>query len=162
MMHKLKSLIKNGLLVSKFQDDSKGLFGVFRFLGQNPKARIVTPWGFFNKPNDGTNSLLLSLLANASNQLAFSLMPKGETVVLNDGEFGMKVPGKSIWIIFRNDETIELKVNNTTLILTDGNINVTNATINVTNGDVIADGISLKNHVHGDVASGENTTGAPQ
>lgn len=161
MMHKLKSLIKNGLLVSKFQDDSKGLFAKFLYLGQNPKARIVTPFGFLNKPQDGTNSLLLSLLGNASNQLAIALMPKGETVVLNDGEFGMKVPGKSIWVIFRNDETIELKINDTTLIASEGNINVTNATINVTNGDVVADGISLKNHVHGDVATGENNTGGP-
>ncbi len=162
MMHRLKSLIKNGLLVSKFQDDSKGLFGKFKFLGQNPKARIVTPYGFINKPKDGTNSLLFSLLGNASNQLAIALMPKGETAVLNNDEFGIKVPGKSIWVIFRNDETIELRINNTTLVATDGNINVTNATINVTNCDVIADGISLKNHVHGGVVSGGSTTGTPQ
>lgn len=29
-------------------------------------------------------------------------------------------------------------------------------------GDVIADGISLKNHIHGGVASGDSTTGDPQ
>lgn len=32
----------------------------------------------------------------------------------------------------------------------------------VTGGDVIADGISLKTHVHGDVAAGTDTTGGPQ
>ena len=162
MINKLKSLIKNGIIVTKDEDDSKGLFAKFFFLGQSPKARIVTPLGFFNKPANGINSVLFSLMGNASNQLAIALMPKGETTVLNDGEFGMKVPGKSIWVIFRNDETIELKINDTTLIATEGNINVTNATINVTNGDVIADGISLKNHVHGGVESGGSTTGAPE
>lgn len=34
--------------------------------------------------------------------------------------------------------------------------------LEVTNGDVEADGISLKTHVHGGVTSGNETTGAPQ
>ena len=41
-------------------------------------------------------------------------------------------------------------------------INITNAAqVIVTDGDVIADGISLKTHVHGGVQSGSSQTGAP-
>lgn len=32
----------------------------------------------------------------------------------------------------------------------------------ITGGDVVADGISLKNHIHGSVQTGSGTTGAPQ
>jgi phage baseplate assembly protein gpV len=39
---------------------------------------------------------------------------------------------------------------------------MTNITINITTGDIIADGISLINHVHGGVQAGTSTTGAPQ
>lgn len=42
-----------------------------------------------------------------------------------------------------------------------GNINVTSGTVSVTGGDVIADGISLKTHVHGGVESGGSNTGGP-
>jgi hypothetical protein len=43
-----------------------------------------------------------------------------------------------------------------------GTANMTNITINITTGDIIADGISLINHVHGGVQAGTSTTGAPQ
>jgi hypothetical protein len=41
-------------------------------------------------------------------------------------------------------------------------ININDSTVNVNNGDVIADGISLKHHVHGGVQSGPDTTGQPE
>jgi hypothetical protein len=41
-------------------------------------------------------------------------------------------------------------------------ININNSTVKVNGGDVIADGISLKNHVHGNVQPGGGTTGAPE
>lgn len=42
-------------------------------------------------------------------------------------------------------------------------INIINCpNVNVTGGDVHADGISLKTHVHGGVQPGSGTTGAPQ
>ena len=49
---------------------------------------------------------------------------------------------------------IELKQNGTVEITASNNV--------IVHGDVIADGISLKNHIHGDVESGGSTTGAPQ
>lgn len=39
-----------------------------------------------------------------------------------------------------------------------GTVNATNCTINLTNGDVIADGISLKNHTHTGDSGGTTTT----
>ena len=43
-----------------------------------------------------------------------------------------------------------------------GTVNASNVTINLTGGDVIADGISLKNHKHGGVQSGGSLTGVAQ
>lgn len=43
-----------------------------------------------------------------------------------------------------------------------GSATMTNITINVITGDVIADGISLKNHVHSGVQTGTGTSGVPQ
>ena len=43
-----------------------------------------------------------------------------------------------------------------------GAINATGCTINLSGGDVIADGISLKNHKHGGVQSGGSLTGVAQ
>lgn len=42
------------------------------------------------------------------------------------------------------------------------NVTINGVTLNIISGDVIADGISLKNHVHGGVQPGTGTTGAPQ
>lgn len=43
-----------------------------------------------------------------------------------------------------------------------GTANMTNITINITTGDIIADGISLKNHTHPGVQAGSSDTGAAQ
>lgn len=43
----------------------------------------------------------------------------------------------------------------------DGSITITAPNNIIVNGDVIADGISLKNHVHSGVTSGGDNTGAP-
>ena len=58
---------------------------------------------------------------------------------------------------FLNNEPtcfIELKQN--------GSIEITAQNNVIVNGDVIADGISLKNHTHGGVESGGSNTGTPQ
>jgi len=43
-----------------------------------------------------------------------------------------------------------------------GDLDIDNGDVTVTSGDVKADGISLKTHVHGGVEPGTGTTGAPQ
>ncbi|MBS3953061.1 MAG: phage baseplate assembly protein, partial [Methylomicrobium sp.] len=49
------------------------------------------------------------------------------------------------------------------VVITDAPTVVVNAgTVQVYGGDVIADGISLKEHVHGNVQSGSGQTGLPQ
>jgi len=41
-------------------------------------------------------------------------------------------------------------------------VTVNGVVMNIVDGDIVADGISLKNHVHGGVQSGSSNTGAPQ
>lgn len=55
---------------------------------------------------------------------------------------------------------LELKQDNTAVLTATGGITI-NGNVTV-NGDVVADGISLKNHIHGNVRSGDSTTGKPQ
>lgn len=47
------------------------------------------------------------------------------------------------------------------VVVNGSNVDVNSGTITVTGGDVIADGISLKNHVHGGVSPGAANTGKP-
>ena len=47
------------------------------------------------------------------------------------------------------------------IIINATDIDVNASTITVKNGDVIADGISLKNHVHGGIAPGPSNTSKP-
>lgn len=42
-----------------------------------------------------------------------------------------------------------------------GTMNATNITINITTGDLVADGVSLKTHVHSGVQTGTSNTGQP-
>lgn len=42
-----------------------------------------------------------------------------------------------------------------------GTVNASGCTVNLTGGDVIADGVSLKNHTHGGVQTGGGNTGVP-
>lgn len=55
---------------------------------------------------------------------------------------------------------LELNQDNTAVLTATGGITI-NGNVTV-NGDVVADGISLKNHIHGNVRSGDSTTGKPQ
>lgn len=70
-------------------------------------------------------------------------------------------PNKRV-MSFSDGTTFEYdKSNNTLTIDVKGPINITaNGDIHVT-GDVIADGISLKNHTHGGVTSGTDNSGSP-
>ncbi len=52
-------------------------------------------------------------------------------------------------------------INDSPVDVNNGDITVNNADVNVKNGDVIADGISLKKHLHDKVASGKSKTGKP-
>ena len=54
-----------------------------------------------------------------------------------------------------NAAGVVIKITGTTVQITGA------TTVNVTGGDITADGISLKNHVHGGVQGGYSNTGAP-
>lgn len=65
-----------------------------------------------------------------------------------------------------NGHTIKngnLTVNGNITIVGNGSrtVNASGCTVNLTGGDVIADGVSLKNHTHGGVQTGGGNTGVP-
>lgn len=58
-------------------------------------------------------------------------------------------------------QQIAIQGNGGTINIADANVTATNSTVAVTGGDISADGISLKTHVHGGVQSGGSDTGPP-
>lgn len=77
------------------------------------------------------------------------------------GDIAYEAPEGSI--IIEADTAISLRVGSTTLTLTQTAVNINADVISITgnNGDVVVDGISLTDHVHGGVRSGGSITSPP-
>ena len=58
-------------------------------------------------------------------------------------------------------KTVCVSVTPSTVNITSPTVTVNATTVNVPSGDVIASGVSLKNHVHGGVTGGVSNTGVP-
>lgn len=128
---------------------------------------------------------LAVVVPNAGGNRFYCLPDEGELVALlldARGEGGCMIGAiynaqdmppaqdKAIWKkVFTNGTSIEhnRKSGDITIhaagkvIINDSPIHVNNGTVTVIGGDVIADGISLKNHTHGGVSPGSSQTGKP-
>jgi phage baseplate assembly protein gpV len=102
----------------------------------------------------------------------------------NDQDRPLPCPSGEFWLVhqsgsllkFHNDGSVELHAQTDLNATIGGNANVTVAgnitssaaawnhtgNVHVSGGDVTADGISLKTHVHGGVTPGGGTTAGPQ
>lgn len=67
----------------------------------------------------------------------------------------------NITITGAGDKNVNINGGGAYNIHADGNVNVNNCDVIVSSGDVIADGISLKHHVHSGVQSGASNTDEP-
>lgn len=112
------------------------------------------PYGSTSCPHPGAEVLTLSLGGRMGHEVAICVADRryrikglvaGEKAIYDD-------LGHSI-ILKRDGIVIDGATNNISIINC--------PQVVVTGGDVIADGISLKNHVHGDVQTGSDDTGAP-
>lgn len=122
----------------------------------------VEPYGFSYRPKPGAQAYLLFPSGDRSYGVAIVCGDKryqmnlleGE-VAIHDDELGHSIKLSRNGIVINGGGHDVVIDNAPKVIVNDGNVQVNG-------GDVIADGISLKQHVHGDVQSGGSQTGLPQ
>lgn len=119
------------------------------------------PFGFTSNPHQGAEVLATFIEGDRSH---------GIIVMATDRRYRVQnlLPGE---VAIYDDHGTFIKLTQTGIVIYGGahdinisgapNINIAGGTVNVTGGDVIADGISLKTHVHGGVQAGAAQTGAP-
>jgi phage gp45-like len=106
---KLRAIIKQAILIS-LDDSGTHQVGVFRYMGNDQKAVIMTPYGLYSKAPNGSFSVVMQVGGKESNQLAFVMDAKNRPN-LQDGEVALfdSVNGKHIIIKANGD--IEIKGN---------------------------------------------------
>lgn len=114
----------------------------------------VEPYGFSYRPKPGAQAYLLFPAGDRSYGVAIVVGDKRYQMTLLEGEVAI------------HDDQLNhsIKLGREGIVIEGGghDITINNAPTVVVNGDVIADGISLKNHVHGNVQAGASQTGQPQ
>lgn len=175
----IRNIIKTGKI--KDVDDSQALrFGTVEALGKNQTVNIFGLYGILYNPPVGSLSLSFASQGQESKQVVISDDPNNRTLKnLAPGEIAITNYLTQDYIRFQADGTLEIKsasgsyiqlqssgdiviesVSNT-INIANSDVNISNGTTTVTGGDVIADGISLKTHVHGGITPGGANTGTP-
>lgn len=112
------------------------------------------PYGFTSNPLPGAEVITGFIDGDRSH---------GVVIVATDRRYRVQNLLSGEVAIFDNHGTV-IKLSQTGIVINGGGnpINISGAaTVTVTGGDVIADGISLKNHKHGGVTAGSAQTGVP-
>lgn len=113
----------------------------------------VEPYGFRHRPKPGAQAYLLFPSGDRSYGVAIVIGDKRYQLELVEGEVALHDDIGHVVKLGRNGIAIDGGGHNLT---------VTNAPqVTVSGGDVIADGISLKNHHHTGVQPGSGNTGNP-
>lgn len=129
-------------------------------LGEKHEVEVIMPFGLSYCPPDGAEAIIMP--GQGSNDLLFSSGFSG-------GDYRPKPDkGGSMLYSTASGTMVYAKPDGSVLITTqDGgsfSLSGTKITTNMTietSGDVIADGVSLKNHVHGGVFAGGSATSSP-
>lgn len=115
----------------------------------------VQPYGLSTRPLGGAEAIIFSVGGNRDHPLAVVVDdPRHRPAGLAAGEVCLHAaqPAEQ-HIILRADGTIHIQAT--------AGVTIDAPTVEVT-GDVVADGISLRQHTHGGVEAGGGSTGAPQ
>lgn len=172
----IKSLFKAARMTSS-DDSGNYRRGYYTYQGQEGgKGYIFTPYGFIHNPPDNSLALILSQNGQDSNSITMVDKPKTRKKNLSKGASGIENQTVGSYIVLENPDIEMHSPNDITITATDINITISGSItfttggasvtldssgITVTSGDVVADGISLKTHVHGGVTSGGSNTGVP-
>lgn len=184
MIQKLKSLIKMARMVSS-DDTGNYRFGQFFYQGQTSKGQIFTPYGFYHNPPDNSLAIIFAQNGQDSNRIAMVSDPNNRKKNLAKGEAGIENAVTGSFVLMKEDGSIEVEAAGDVTITAAQNVTITadnvsfnltgtstftiggtsitidSSGITVTGGDIVADGKSLKTHVHSGVTSGGSNTGQP-
>jgi phage baseplate assembly protein V len=148
------------------------------YMGVTKDALDITPYGFFHNTPSGGMALVFSQNGQESNSIAIVDDPKNRFANTKPGEVGLYNQLTKSHVYLKSDGSIELKVGDTTAILTEAALTLTGADI-ITDGNIIAAGnmtatgtvtgetdvvfagISGNSHVHGGVDPGTSNTSGP-
>lgn len=126
------------------------------------------PYGFTAHPHPGAEAITLSAGGRSGHEVAICVADRqyrlvgleaGEVAIYDDLDHSITLTRDGI-VISGATHDINI-INCPNVIVTEGNVIVNQGDVTVTDGDVIADGISLKTHVHGGVQFGGSNTGVP-
>lgn len=121
----------------------------------------VEPYGFSYRPKPGAQVYLAFPSGDRSYGVALVVGDRRYQMQLLEGEVAIHDDELNHSIKLGREGIVieggghDITINNAPKVI------VNDGTVQVTGGDVIADGISLKGHVHGDVQSGSSQTGQP-
>ena len=121
----------------------------------------IEPYGFSYRPKPGAQVYLAFPAGDRSYGVALVVGDKRYQMELLEGEVAIHDDELNHSIKLGRDGIVieggshDITINNAPKVI------VNDGTVEVTGGDVIADGISLKEHVHGNVQSGSSQTGQP-
>lgn len=121
----------------------------------------IEPYGFSYRPKPGAQVYLAFPSGDRSYGVALVVGDKRYQMQLLEGEVAIHDDELNHSIKLGRDGIVieggghDITVNNAPKVI------VNSGTVQVNGGDVIADGISLKNHQHGNVQNGGGQTGIP-
>lgn len=122
----------------------------------------IEPYGFSYRPKPGAQVYLAFPSGDRSYGVALVVGDKRYQLDLQEGEVAIHDDELNHRITLTRTGIV-IAGGGHDVVITDAPTVVVNAgTVQVSGGDVIADGISLKEHVHGNVQSGSGQTGLPQ
>lgn len=152
--HKIAIMIARGII--QYVDDGHGIQQVNLVvqLGNAwPAVQRFQEYGFTSVPEPGAEATVCAIGGNRS---------FGIIVATDDRRYRPQGLSAGDSALYDSRGQI-VHLTPTGIVITGaGNINITGAPqVTVTGGDVIADGISLKTHVHSGVTAGAANTGAP-
>lgn len=113
--------------------------------GESYVAEVWSPYGFASNPGPARSA---SLNVNGSYNNVLSLPPGG-----------YRLAADQTTVVYYGDTSITVSAGGVHI---EGSGKITTDMTIETTGDVIASGISLREHVHGGVAPGASTTSVPQ
>jgi len=162
----MKDNIKLAKTVQEQQDDKAYPLVRVTYLERLADVAVCEPYGIHASPPNDTIGLMFTINNDEANRMIIPLSAATRTRNLKETEFecGNFVIGSiinfdkegNITITSNKDINITAKGGNINIV---GNIHV-NGSIDTT-GDIVADTVSLKTHVHSGVTAGGSDTGGP-
>ena len=159
--------------ISEVTDTEAHSRAVVEYLGAQTEVVLLQPYGFSANPPVGSLGTIFQSNGDQGTKYAMVNDPLNRFRNLAPGEVKVGNYGHASSIYFNDQQQIVIETGSSTVTINENGsmvidspegITINGGNVTVVGGDVIADGISLKTHVH-PITSGSSApgpTGAPQ